>query len=304
MLRDESCCNPNPKALHIHAEYDILSKKQQAPTTATTTTTTISRKQGDTIQGTMFTVAGVVTMETKYCVVPWVAEYWCTITSPFFALPVLIYTMHPFAELSIFTNVCVACSILTAAMSTIYHATLYRIWSLLDCVCATVMFYLIVLNQISTLGSKSTISIPLPFSLFALASGTTTTSTNEETIASNETTSITLNVDALATPLPAICICLSIVIYFLRHWRATHIASIKSFVALMPLSYYAYFQCNLQQEFFVGLLGIACFLLDRFRFAKTHSLWHFFGGLCLLMTLDGVTRISRNSTNIIISSEQ
>lgn len=65
--------------------------------------------------------ASVVTMEPKYIHSHYIAEFWCSITSPFFALASVTWAFVP--NPTFLVNLCCAFSIITAVASTVYHAT-------------------------------------------------------------------------------------------------------------------------------------------------------------------------------------
>ncbi|KAG0362797.1 hypothetical protein BG005_004174 [Podila minutissima] len=90
----------------------------------------------------LFAKATVVTLEKKYATVHWAAEFYCTITSPCFALPLFLYLDPSFrwsAPEIHSTHFTIALSVLTALTSTLYHATLYKIFSSLDACFATII---------------------------------------------------------------------------------------------------------------------------------------------------------------------
>ncbi|KAJ3373907.1 hypothetical protein GGF31_008792 [Allomyces arbusculus] len=110
--------------------------------------------------------ATVTTLEVKYATHPRVAEFYCTITSLFFALPLLLYYTHRYdpvecewpaaarthppvdhavvphwARFPVMTEIAIALSVLAAIASTLYHATLVRVLSTCDACVAVTAFY-------------------------------------------------------------------------------------------------------------------------------------------------------------------
>ncbi|KAJ3001658.1 hypothetical protein HKX48_002766 [Thoreauomyces humboldtii] len=91
----------------------------------------------------LFNKATVTTMEDKYTVSRFIAEFYCTLTSPFFALPLLIYLFLPMETIPPLQHACIAGSCLAAFVSTLYHCTLWKVFSSADAAVATVTFYLV-----------------------------------------------------------------------------------------------------------------------------------------------------------------
>ena len=87
----------------------------------------------------------MTTSEPKYAVSPYLAEFYCTLTSPLFALPVMIYALDwdDLPVMGWLFHASVFASVLVATASTLYHATLYRLWSTLDTCLAAVMLWVV-----------------------------------------------------------------------------------------------------------------------------------------------------------------
>jgi len=98
-----------------------------------------------------FLPAKTTTMEHKHAVVPWAAEFWCTVTSPAFSLPALLWLVMPVDAMPSMLHVTICLAILTSVVSTLYHATLWKILSFLDTSLAVVTFYSVTLNLIAVL---------------------------------------------------------------------------------------------------------------------------------------------------------
>lgn len=112
-----------------------------------------------TVYEKLFKRARIVTCEPKHTHSPYIAEFWCTITSPFFSGPMFLYFWGPTnqdlieslqyhsisipyylngidpmtpLELNYYTKFCMTFSVFTAILSTLYHQTLYQVFSMVD----------------------------------------------------------------------------------------------------------------------------------------------------------------------------
>ncbi|KAF9915533.1 hypothetical protein BX616_005961 [Lobosporangium transversale] len=202
----------------------------------------------------LFTKATVVTLEKKYATVHWAAEFYCTISSPFFALPVLLYLDPAFrwsAPDIHATHFAIFLAVVTALTSTLYHATLYKLFSSLDACFATIMFYT---NTISLLRS-----LPDPYALML-------------------PDLISTIVHWYWTPyIMSTCM----VTLFLFSWRRTAMLSLLLMILMIPASVWGFVAHESWAGLAFGLVGLSMFAADRLRLFCGHSYWHLAGGLSL-----------------------
>eukprot|EP00835_Amoeboradix_gromovi_P005588 NODE_539_length_6967_cov_0.428800.p4 type:complete len:223 gc:universal NODE_539_length_6967_cov_0.428800:4842-5510(+) len=99
------------------------------------------------IYDVMFSMTDCCSMEKKNTHSKHIKEYYCTLTSPAFALPLIFCFMN--VELHSLTIQAILCSVIAGIMSTIYHATLYTITSTIDVCCAAIANYVVCLAIIS-----------------------------------------------------------------------------------------------------------------------------------------------------------
>ncbi|KAI9225782.1 MAG: hypothetical protein DHS80DRAFT_25840 [Piptocephalis tieghemiana] len=106
-----------------------------SPTTASVPkiTTTLSQR--------LRSPSTVTTMEAKYTMHSHVAEFWCTITSCFIALPLLLYAWYPISLIPPSVHASIIGSVISAIASTIYHTTNQKIWSAMDVSLACTMIH-------------------------------------------------------------------------------------------------------------------------------------------------------------------
>ncbi|OAQ33325.1 hypothetical protein K457DRAFT_15360 [Linnemannia elongata AG-77] len=202
----------------------------------------------------LFTKATVVTLEQKYATVQWAAEFYCTISSPCFALPILLYLDPTFRwsapEIHI-THLAIFLSIVTAMTSTLYHATLYKIFSSLDACFATIMFYLNTIHLLRSLPEPHASMLP-------------------DLIAS-----------VVYWDWTPYVMCTGMIALFVFSWKKTAMLSLLLMVSMIPATIWGFVahECWIGLGF--GLLGLTMFALDRFKFFSGHSYWHLAGGLSL-----------------------
>ncbi|KAF9429981.1 hypothetical protein BGZ94_008786 [Podila epigama] len=202
----------------------------------------------------LFSKATVVTLEQKYSTVHWAAEFYCTITSPCFALPLLLYLDPAFRWSSPdihSTHFTIALSVITALISTLYHATLYKIFSSLDACFATIMFYLNTIHLLRSLPDPYAALMPeliamvvhCPWTPYAIATVMTT--------------------------------------LFVISWQRTAMLSLMLMVMMIPATIWGFVVHESWAGLGFGLVGLAMFAADRFKFFCGHSWWHLAGGLSL-----------------------
>ncbi|TPX70148.1 hypothetical protein SpCBS45565_g01965 [Spizellomyces sp. 'palustris'] len=187
----------------------------------------------------LFQPATVTTMEGKYTV----TEFYCTLTSPCFALPLLIYAFIPFSSIPLLQHVCIAGSVMAGVVSTLYHCTLWKIFSSADAAVATWTFYL---NAISL---------------------------NRHAPSSHPVWQL-----ELTWLLTTLCI----IGLFVYHWERTHHISITLVVACIPSAVFGFYALESYVGLAAGVAGIFCFVIDRKGWACLHSVWHVLGGISLL----------------------
>ncbi|KAJ3183054.1 hypothetical protein HDU87_007476 [Geranomyces variabilis] len=196
-----------------------------------------------TLYERLFSTASVTTMEAKYTTSSFIAEFWCTLTSPFFALPLLIYFFVPASAVPPLQHACIAGSCLAALVSTLYHSTLWKVFSSADAAVATVTFYL---NAIS-LNRHGHYSHPL--------------------------------LHHEITWLLTVVIIFAVFIY---HWEKTHHLSLTLVLLCSPPAVFGFYALESYVGLGTGVTGLICFAVDRRGVASLHSVWHVLGGLSLL----------------------
>ncbi|KAI9595589.1 hypothetical protein BDF19DRAFT_440950 [Syncephalis fuscata] len=190
----------------------------------------------------LWSPATVVTMERKYAVCPCVAEFWCSITSIAFASPILIYLFVPYNLISWQIHVCCIFGILSASASTIYHWTLFKLFSSLDAAiaCTTMhVFMLLVLGEC------------YPYQSWIRSS-------------SFWISNVVL-----------------VLAYILHRWENTAKPAVQVISFSATLFSWGLMQLEEWYALVFGWLGIICFLVDRKNMVAAHSIWHIGGGLSL-----------------------
>ncbi|KAF8924598.1 hypothetical protein EDD21DRAFT_418091 [Dissophora ornata] len=202
----------------------------------------------------LFSKATVVTLEQKYATVHWAAEFYCTISSPCFALPLLLYLDPTFrwsAPEIHTTHFTILLSVITAITSTLYHATLYKIFSSLDACFATIMFYL---NTIQLLRS-----LPDPYAMMVP--------------------------DLISTAVhwgwTPYLLTSGMMALFIFSWKRTAMLSLLLMVLMIPATIWGFVVHESWVGLAFGLLGLSMFAADRFKLFCGHSYWHLAGGLSL-----------------------
>ncbi|KAF9131931.1 hypothetical protein BGW39_001097 [Mortierella sp. 14UC] len=202
----------------------------------------------------LFSKATVVTLEKKYATVQWAAEFYCTISSPCFALPILLYLDPSFRwsapEIHI-THLAIFLSVVTAMTSTLYHATLYKIFSSLDACFATIMFYLNTIHLLRSLPSPYASMLP-------------------DLIAS-----------VVFWDWTPYVMCTAMITLFIISWKRTAMLSLLLMVSMIPATIWGFVAHESWLGLGFGLLGLTMFAMDRFKFFCGHSYWHLAGGLSL-----------------------
>ncbi|KAF9909188.1 hypothetical protein EC991_008948 [Linnemannia zychae] len=202
----------------------------------------------------LFSKATVVTLEKKYATVQWAAEFYCTISSPCFALPILLYLDPSFRwsapEIHI-THLAIFLSVVTAMTSTLYHATLYKIFSSLDACFATIMFYLNTIHLLRSLPSPYASMLP-------------------DLIAS-----------VIFWDWTPYVMCTVMITLFIVSWKRTAMLSLLLMISMIPATIWGFVAHESWLGLGFGLLGLTMFAMDRFKFFCGHSYWHLAGGLSL-----------------------
>ncbi|KAF9093452.1 hypothetical protein BGX23_003324 [Mortierella sp. AD031] len=216
----------------------------------------------------LFSKATVVTLEKKYATVQWAAEFYCTISSPCFALPVLLYLDPTFRwsapEIHI-THFAIFLSVITALTSTLYHATLYKIFSSLDACFATIMFYI---NTIHLLRS-----LPDPYAMMV-----------PDLIAS-----------VVHWDWTPYVVCVGMMCLFVVSWKKTAMLSLLLMVSMIPATIWGFVVHESWAGLGFGLVGLSMFALDRFKFFCGHSYWHLAGGLSLWYGISSLALAPRSA---------
>jgi hypothetical protein len=195
-----------------------------------------------------FDAASVTTTEEKYNIHPKIAEFWCCVTSVFYASIVLAYLI-PYSSwwmgwiqlghLPAYLHFTILLGLLTAITSTLYHALLFEGLGSIDCSIAVVT---------ATCSTLTNLGLPFVYQL---------------------------------------CIFIGTMCVFVAMWRrATGLAMLLA-VFVYPLSVFScvLFGWRLGALSF-GLLfcGNICFLLDRSGKCPLHSLWHILSGTSILVS--------------------
>ncbi|KAI9297460.1 hypothetical protein K502DRAFT_323272, partial [Neoconidiobolus thromboides FSU 785] len=195
-----------------------------------------------TVMEKLFMKAVVVTMESKYYVHPSIAEFWCTITSIFFAFPLYLLLEFESTTMDPIMTCFILLSVITAISSFTYHWTLYKLFSSADAAFATIM---VVLVTFALLGKNPT-TYPIENSPIIWGSALAFTT-----------------------------------LIFIKFWEDTATTSLIIFALVLPTNFYCMLQLGYYKALVTGIIGISCFIIDRKGVAPTHSCWHFFGGLYL-----------------------
>ena len=191
----------------------------------------------------MFSMTDCCSMERKHTHSRHIQEYYCTITSPAFAIPLLFCIKD--VELHSLTAQAIFFSCLAGFMSTVYHATLFKITSTLDVCFAAIANYVVCIAIISH-------RYNLRDSLFDHSS---------------------------------ILVITLLVLLYGYNWKGTShvviptmgVAAVSQGVVLVLAGDFL--------SLGVGIVAISCYLADKLKIAPLHPLWHLFGGLYLYFAL-------------------
>jgi hypothetical protein len=149
------------------------------------------------------------------------------------------------------THFAIFLSVFTALTSTLYHATLYKIFSSLDACFATIMFYMNAIQLLRSLPDPSAMMVPGPIASIVQWDWTPYLLT---------TAMITL---------------------FIVSWRRTAMLSLMLMVLMIPASVWGFVVHEAWGGLAFGLVGLSMFAADRFKFFCGHSYWHLAGGMSL-----------------------
>ena len=217
----------------------------------------------------LFKQATVTSVEAKYAVHPHVAEFWCTVTSWAFALPLLVLVYPPPGGLhyslpggidSIPIEAPLILSFLTAVFSTLYHWTLWKLFSSLDAAVAVMTFYSASLVTVQAVGHD-------PHTVLSMLLGDGAVAPFDlPSFASHEVQ--LLSVLGLGT-------------IFLVSWRKTAVPSVVLFGLFLPVTLYHFWLINSPVSALSIGIAVGFFLIDRLKIAATHPLWHLVGGYAL-----------------------
>lgn len=181
------------------------------------------------------------------------------------------------------TNLCIILSIMTASVSTLYHFTLFKLWSSMDAGMATIFCYCLALQIWS------------PFIRERMISGGPL----------GQYGNILLNIlapdsDAIDRILLSVGLMTVLVlsIVFTTRWdKGTAALAPKLMAIITPVIVIGLFYQHAYGVILCGALGIVCFFVDRKGCAMTHPFWHFFGGLFVWWSIwrsaevDGLVRL-------------
>ncbi|TPX30445.1 hypothetical protein SmJEL517_g05991 [Synchytrium microbalum] len=197
------------------------------------------------------TPASITTMETKFGVMPNVAEFYCTITSIFFCAPLLIYNDIPYELVPPLQRACIALACITAVASFAYHMTIWKVLSSADSGLAVATMFLNAHSLNSSLAPPS---------------------------------SWLHNDLSWQVPLTAI------ILLFIWHWERTAILAVKMILVIFPWSVYGYIRGGAWTGMILGVAGLACFAVDRKGWFPGHTWWHIGGGLSLYYAIHAATQ--------------
>jgi hypothetical protein len=94
-------------------------------------------------------------MEKRYHVHPRIAEFWCTVTSPCYALVLLVYACprerwaaewQQLRHMPQYIHTASILSVLLAVASTVYHALLWELFGSIDCSIAIIVWFAVTLS--------------------------------------------------------------------------------------------------------------------------------------------------------------
>jgi hypothetical protein len=234
--------NPVKKGRHVH-------KRADAGSSTVNSLPWLDRLLGPASKCSYCDFAEVTTMEKRYVVHPRVAEFWCAVTSPFYALGVFIYACprerwaaewQMLDHLPSYIHTSIALSVLLAISSAVYHALLWELLGSIDCSIAIIVWFAITLSTFGTpLAQQALILLPQLVVFFFLW---------------RRSTRMALLAGAVVFPL-SICSC------FAMRWQ-------YGAATLTCLS-----------------LGVICFLCDRLKIAPLHPLWHILSSMSMFISL-------------------
>ncbi len=72
-----------------------------------------------------------------------------------------------------------------------------------------------------------------------------------------------------------------ILVAYIFMWNSTATMTVSFMAAILPITLAGYIHLQCWNGLYFGLLGICCFLADRFLKIPLHSLWHFGIGVSL-----------------------
>ena len=197
----------------------------------------------------MFDKAEITTMETKNCVHPNIAEFWCFITSFFYGSSLLLYYVKEEdwfekwceeAALPGYIHLSIWGSVVVMICSLIYHSTLFEVTGCIDCFFASFVFASVTM---SAFGVRLVTQLIL-LALFG--------------------------------------------IFYIMMWRYSTRIALIGVCLVFPFTIFACCHCKSYYGLMIGIMisaGAVCFLLDRLGYAPFHSLWHILSSLAMLMSL-------------------
>jgi len=200
----------------------------------------------------MFDKAEITTMETKNCVHPNIAEFWCFITSFCYGSSLLLYFVkeedwfekwREQSALPGYIHLSIMCSVVVMLCSLIYHSTLFEITGCVDCFFASFIF-----------------------------------------------ASVTMSTFGIGTEVQTLLLLVLGIVYIMMWRYSTRIALIVVGI-VFPFSLLSCYRMKWNYGVIVGSLissGVVCFILDRHGYAPLHSLWHILGGCAITLALYNV----------------
>ena len=191
-------------------------------------------------------------METKNCVHPNIAEFWCFITSFFYGSSLLLYFVkeedwfekwREQAALPGYIHLSIMCSVVVMICSLIYHSTLFEITGCVDCFFASFIF-----------------------------------------------ASVTMSTFGIGVEVQTLLLVVLGIMYVMM-WRYSTRLALVVVGIVFPFSLLSCYRMKWNYGAVVGSLissGVVCFILDRHGYAPLHSLWHILGGCAITLALYNV----------------
>jgi len=213
---------------------------------------------------------------------PHIAEFWCTVTSCAFALPLLVLIYPPPGGLyyslasgvdSIPVEAPLVLSVMTALWSTLYHWTLWDLFSTFDEACAIMTFYSASLVTVQAAGHDPHSVLSYLFGGGGLAG-----------FGGGNGHLFFLELGGLlpgfASGEVQLLSVLVIAVLFVVLFRRA-VLPVALFALVLPIPVYLFWAIGSPDSSLWIVVSVCFFLVDRLKIAPTHPLWHLSGGYAL-----------------------